>query len=120
DRQQISGRAGQPVELGHDQRVALADELDHVGKPRALGSRRDAFAENLLAAGRLEVAKLRLEPGLLLRGRNPSVSDDHGAPPITRLKDAIIIAHITLSTHLVIGVALSISARGNELASWYA
>jgi hypothetical protein len=72
----VRHRSGQPIELGDDENVARADELQRGGELTAMVA--DAghlLAEHPLAIG--QVAQLRFQAGLLLDGRGAGIADQH-------------------------------------------
>jgi hypothetical protein len=76
--------AGEAVELGHDERVALAREVERRLQLRALLRCRDLLCEDLLAAGRLEITMLSIKAGVLLGRRCAALPDQdamHGDYP---------------------------------------
>src|SRR3954453_13132572 len=83
DLQKVLGRAGEPVELGHDQSVALADEIKTGIKLGSFLDRRDLLMENLLTASASKITKLGLHPGPLIQSARPPVSDPQTALPVS-------------------------------------
>ena len=68
DLQQIADRPRQPVQLGYDEGVALADVIQGGLKLLALSDRRHLLAENLIAPGGPKLALLGFETGDLGKG----------------------------------------------------
>lgn len=77
DPQQVRRRARQPVEPGHDQRVALAHIVQHRSELPALPDRRRLLAEHLRATRCSERRLLRLQPRHLLDRRGSRITDKH-------------------------------------------
>src|SRR4051812_11557550 len=83
DLQKVLGRAGEPVELGDDERVALADEIETGFKLRSFFDRRNLLVKNLLTASAAKITKLGLHPGPLIQSARPPVSDPQTALPVS-------------------------------------
>jgi hypothetical protein len=83
DLQEVLGGASEPVELGHDQNVALADEIEAGFKLGSFFDRRNLLLKNFLAASAAKVTKLGLHPGPLIQSARPPVSDPQTALPVS-------------------------------------
>jgi hypothetical protein len=77
DLDQIGNRVREPVESGHNQFVAVTDEVDRRGELRPRGDAADLLFDVPLAALGFEIADLCLETGNLLDRRGPAVTHLH-------------------------------------------
>jgi hypothetical protein len=75
DLQEVLCGPRESVELGHDEAVPLADEIEAGFELRPFFDRRNLLVEYLLADSGLKVTKLGLHPGPLIQGACSPVSD---------------------------------------------
>ena len=78
DLQQIANRPRQPVQLGHGEGVAIANEIQGGLKLLAPSDRRHLLSEYLVATGSPKLALLGFETGDLGKGGCPGIADQHG------------------------------------------
>src|SRR5215469_3931824 len=81
DLRQVPDGACKPVELGHNERVAFANEVESRSELRAFCNGGDLLGKYLLTASLFEISVLSLETGDLVGCRCPCVSHLHVLPP---------------------------------------
>ena len=87
DLAEVRDSAGHAVNLGDHQDIAFPSEVERGLELRPFRvNARKLLAENLPDASRLQIAKLSLKPGCLLKRRCPCVSDFHFSSPFVSMK----------------------------------